>query len=102
MQVPSIRTLLMNLEHLKTCAVRCEVAYMDSVTMTVSCSIQQRAVIINGARAIEYLILTVAVNIRYRKVMVTVAIESGRAATRCALSALGVELAPSRYATHAR
>ena len=48
MQVPSVRTLLMNLEYLKSAAVWCEVADMYGIAMAMPSSIEQITVIINS------------------------------------------------------
>ena len=67
--------LLVYVEHLKSFAVGYHLAYVHGVAVSVACSIQQGAVVVECCGTPENLVAAVAVDVGYRQIVVSVAVE---------------------------
>ena len=75
MDIPSIITLfLVHIEELEAGTVGIEVGQMDGITVTEAYAVKHLAVVVEGGRTPDDLILTVTVDIGNRHIVVAVSI----------------------------
>ena len=73
----------MNIEKLQSQAIRIQVCKMNSITMSETNRVKQFAIVIQGCRSPNNLILTITIYISYRQVVITISKHSITSPTRC-------------------